>query len=478
MIERAGDAPTDEAPPTEQPPEGGDDVPVHAPVDEDPPPPPPEQRKALQDLEAVLLRINGLSTLVKDVRELRALLYERRAARVAVLGRRGAGKSSLANALLGAEVLTIGAVEDTTQEAGWVTLGYRGRAVRWLDTPGLRAGAAENRREVVRRAVAAEAPDAILVAVRATQVDSGVDEDIAQVRWILDRVKAQGGEAPPVIAVVTRVDEVAPVTAKQAPFPAAKRASIDKACGVLRGHLEKAGINPTAVVPVAAYMRFFKDHTLAVDWRWNLDTLAAAMFDALPHAAQAESARAFDSGRTLRRKVALRLVHAATSLAFFIGTTPVPVADLALLAPLQSVMITGVMYVAGRRVDGRGLSEWLTALGVNVGAGFALREAARGLAKFVPGLGTALSAAIAATGTWALGMSAVRYFVEHGTADEARQAYETARRAGAPKEATDRATPRSDEAKSETGSHAEATTAKDSDSSDGATEQPRAGAGD
>ena len=39
----------------------------------------------------------------------------------------------------------VGAVEDTTQVAGWYDVTSSGRSVRWLDTPGLRAGAREGR---------------------------------------------------------------------------------------------------------------------------------------------------------------------------------------------------------------------------------------------------------------------------------------------------------------------------------------------
>src|SRR4051812_1676775 len=110
-------------------------------------------RAALDELERVLLRIQGLDALVSDVRELRALLFERRPPRVAVVGRRGSGKSSLANALLGADVLPVGAVTDTTSEGKWVELETNGRRMRWLDTPGLRAGEAPSRRDDVRVAL-------------------------------------------------------------------------------------------------------------------------------------------------------------------------------------------------------------------------------------------------------------------------------------------------------------------------------------
>src|SRR5512135_1055590 len=99
-----------------------------------------DTRTTLDELEQVLLRIPGAGMLVNDVRELRALLVDRRPPRIAAIGRRGSGKSSLANALMGASVLETGSVTDTTAWPRWIDLVHDSRRLRWLDTPGLRAG--------------------------------------------------------------------------------------------------------------------------------------------------------------------------------------------------------------------------------------------------------------------------------------------------------------------------------------------------
>lgn len=401
-------------------------------------PAPEDERTALQELEKVLLRIPGLDGLVRDVRELRALLIDRRPPRVAAIGRRGSGKSSLANALMGAQVLPTGAVTDTTEVPQWVDLVHNGRRLRWLDTPGLRAAGASDRTEEVHRSLIAEPPDVILLTIRATQVDAGVDEDLAEVKSLLERQKRAGLVPPAVVAVVTRVDELAPVTVKRPPFEGEKRANIDRAVAVLRGHLDRAGIVPCAIVPVATYMRCFRDGTVAIDWRWNLETLAEVMDTALPLVARVEAARAFECTRVLRRRVATRIVSAATSLAFFVGATPLPIADVVLLAPLQSAMVTGVVVLGRGEADARTVAEWLASLGVNTGAGFGLRQLARVLIKWIPGWAGPLSGAVAATGTWAIGMSAIRYFIDGVSKEEARVAFDEARRSGPPAELTRR----------------------------------------
>lgn len=412
-----------------------------------------EAAQTLADLEAVLARIHGLSQLAADLRALRALIIDGRAPRVAAIGRRGSGKSSLANALVGAKVLDVGAVEDTTKEPQWLDLERNQRKIRWIDTPGLRAGGVAERGERVTSLLAKDPPDVLLFCVRATQVDAGIDDDIDDLKTVLTAIESRGATKPPVVAVVTRVDELEPLIPKQPPFNTEKLATVDKAVEVLRRHFERRSITVASVVPVAAFSKHFSDGTIAIDWRYNVDALATALFDALPQLAQAEAAMAFESSRALRKKVARRIVTGTTSIAFFVGAAPVP-HDLVVLTPLQGVMVMGISFLSDRASRARLVAEWTAGMGINVGAGVALRAAARSLIKLVPGFGGAISGAVAAGGTWALGMAAIKYFIEGATIDETREEFERVKRTGLPAELLKgKATP-APEASSEPAQHA------------------------
>jgi uncharacterized protein (DUF697 family)/predicted GTPase len=390
-----------------------------------------EAAQTLADLEAVLARIHGLSQLVADLRALRALIIDGRAPRIAAIGRRGSGKSSLANALVGAKVLEVGAVEDTTKEPQWLELERNQRKIRWIDTPGLRAGGVPERGAQVTALLAKDPPDVLLFCVRATQVDAGIDDDIDDLKTILAAIEARGTTKPPVIAVMTRVDELEPLLPKRPPFGAEKLRTIDKAVDVLREHLKRREVSVASIVPVAAFTKHFSDGTIAIDWRHNIDRLASALFDALPPLAQTEAAMAFESSRVLRRRVARRIVTGATSIAFFVAAAPLP-HDLVVLTPLQGVMVLGVSFLADRGSRARLVAEWTAGMGINLGAGVALRAAARSLIKLVPGFGGAISGAVAAGGTWALGMAAIQYFIDGATIDETRAEFERVRSAGLP----------------------------------------------
>jgi uncharacterized protein (DUF697 family) len=73
----------------------------------------------------------------------------------------------------------------------------------------------------------------------------------------------------------------------------------------------------------------------------------------------------------------------------------------------------------------RSAAEFLGALGVNVGAAFAFREAARALVKFVaPGAGTLVSSAVAYAGTVSVGKAAAAYFIEGVSLEKAKRVFE------------------------------------------------------
>jgi uncharacterized protein (DUF697 family) len=81
------------------------------------------------------------------------------------------------------------------------------------------------------------------------------------------------------------------------------------------------------------------------------------------------------------------------------------------------------MYLSGRERSLRAATEFVGALGANVGAGMLLREGARALLKFFPGWGNVVCGMVAGAGTYAIGHAASSYFLEGVTLGEARRTY-------------------------------------------------------
>src|SRR5207302_6834814 len=143
--------------------------------------------------------------------------------------------------------------------------------------------------------------------------------------------------------------------------------------------------------------------------------------------AKIETARVFKHRKT-QIEIAQLLVKSTTAICTAIGAQPIPLADLPILTTLQLVMVSGIMYVSGRERSLRAATEFVAALGANVGAGMLLREGARAILKFVPGWGNLVCGMIAGAGTYAMGRAATAYFLEGVSLKDARRTYLSSRK--------------------------------------------------
>src|SRR5438477_2899512 len=157
--------------------------------------------------------------------------------------------------------------------------------------------------------------------------------------------------------------------------------------------------------------------------------LMAILGRELPNAARIEMIR-ISRDRETQREVAQILVKSTTAICAAIGAQPIPLADLPILTTLQLVMVSGIMYLSGRERSLRAATEFIGAIGANVGAGMLLREGARAVLKFFPGWGNLVCGMVAGAGTYAIGRAASAFFLEGVTLGEARRTYLSSRKRG------------------------------------------------
>lgn len=150
----------------------------------------------------------------------------------------------------------------------------------------------------------------------------------------------------------------------------------------------------------------------------------------LPNAARIEMAR-ISRDRAVQADIAQLLVKSTTAICTAIGTQPIPLADLPILTTLQLVMVSGIMYISGRERSLRAATEFVGALGVNVGAGMLLREGTRAILKFFPGWGNLVCGMVAGAGTYAIGRAATVFFLEGVSIKDARRTYLSSRKRSA-----------------------------------------------
>lgn len=150
--------------------------------------------------------------------------------------------------------------------------------------------------------------------------------------------------------------------------------------------------------------------------------LMATLARALPNEARVEMIR-ISRDRQAQAEIAQHLVKSTSAICTAVGTQPIPLADMPVLTTLQLVMVSGIMHISGRERTLRAATEFVAALGVNVGAGMILREGTRAVLKFFPGWGNVVCGMVAGAGTYAIGKAATAYFVEGVSLRDARQTY-------------------------------------------------------
>jgi predicted GTPase len=367
---------------------------------------------------------------------LKELLMDARPPKLMILGRRGAGKSSLINAIFGERVAAVGSVLSETGQPAWYSYAGPRGSMKILDTRGLgdrtrpEAANFQDALDEIRAGLVDEWPDAILFLCKAKDVDSHIAQDIANVEAVRAFIAEKHRYEAPVVAVVTQVDELDPKRVEPPYDDATKRRNIDTAVRAIDAALAERRIALARVIPVSTYAEYAagpdgrgEDRRPVYDNYWNVDVLVDYLVEVLPRSAQVQMARLAQL-RAVQQKLARRMTAAAAAVTAGIAAAPIPVADILPITALQIGLITGIAYVSGREPSRKVAREFVVALGANVGAAFALREGARALAKLVfPGAGSAVSAGVAFAGTWGLGEAAIAYFIEHRPIEEARERF-------------------------------------------------------
>jgi predicted GTPase len=398
--------------------------------------------RAITRLEELLDRLP--LEVSKDLRgrigTLRTVLLEKRPPALVLVGRRGAGKSSLVNALFGAKVAELGHVTAQTGRGKWYDYEREGGAMSILDTRGIQEGsvpaeadAAKNALESIGIELRAKAPDVVVFVAKASEVDAATEADLDALERVYDEIRKTHREAPPLVTVVTHCDLLEPKSVRMHAKDTERDEDVEEklqhvaaaehAMATKMADRERLRERLVATIGVSVYMSWRADATLRADERWRVDELAATLFRHVPDAGRAELARA-TRARVVQDELASTLTKATAALCAGIAAAPLPIADIVPLTALQTGLIAGIAWIAGRSIDSRGSTEFLTSLGANVGIAFVLRETVRALLKVVaPGGGTVVSAGIAFSGTMAIGTAARAYFIDGVTLSKARSIF-------------------------------------------------------
>ena len=323
--------------------------------------------------------------ILREITPIKTLFLLQRPPRLVLLGPGGAGKTELLHALFGAEVVRAG--EENLGDGTWQTFGQKSRGtLQLLDA---RRPASLN---MLRAALAAEPPDLFIFLRPALAIDDQLAADLDHAGQILASAEQRGGVRPKLLGML---------------LPGAS------------ADAERARQELHACLHTNAALSDRMVGTLALTPGSERERLAELVAIELPGEAQLEMAR-LSANRALQKQIAQVVIKSVTAISAAIGAQPIPLADFPILASLQATMVASIMHISGREMSAKLAGEFIAALGANLGAGLVLREGARAIAKFVPIWGNAVSGAVAAAGTYAMGRAASAYFIEGLSLTDAR----------------------------------------------------------
>ena len=365
-----------------------------------------------------------------EVMGLQQFVVGARPARMAIVGRRGAGKSSLINAIFGDEKAEVGDYKSQTGSGKWYLFENELGGIDILDTRGLgethqpeEAAKAANPLEEVKQSIRTKCPDVILFLCKGKEAGARLDEDLQQLLQLKQTIHEIHDYDVPIVGIITQVDELAPVSASEPPFDHPKKQENIKATvKLLEERIEEVITTPTNVIPVCAYMEM-EDGKIEYDRRWNIDVLLDYLLTELPREAQVIIAK-LSKVKTVQKKLARNIAKSVMTVTGLVGATPVPIADMPIITGLQLSMIGTIAMIGGKKLNRKTVGQFVGAMGVNVGVGMALRGISRQLVKVFPGAGSVISGTVASAGTYALAEAAIAFFIDRKSEEEAKHIYE------------------------------------------------------
>lgn len=325
------------------------------------------------------------------------------------LGKTQSGKTSIVRFLTGAEDAAIGSgfrpctktsrlYQFPTPDAPLLT---------FLDTRGVDEPGYDPTEDI-----AAFDPTAhvIIVTAKATDFAQG------NVRHALERVRA-ASPSRPVILVVTCLHEAIPRQPHPTPYPFANLVETggshpplaEEVPQNLRACIDEHRRAFAGMFDVCVPIDLTKPDDGFADPNYGGEQLKQALLKVLPSAYRQTLLRlkeATDQLKDAHQRHAEPIILGYTSLAGTAGAVPVPFVDMVLLPGIQARMAHHIGQIYGQPMTAERLRELAAAVGV----GMISRQLVRQVVKFIPVVGSAVGATVAAASTYALGRALCFYF--------------------------------------------------------------------
>lgn len=377
----------------------------------------------------------------KEIQSIITDVNTRRPPKIILMGRSGVGKSSLINAMFGTYLAETSAIEVGTVDYEIFQYYKSGRLIfEIIDTRGTKENINEQSNTALEELVEVlerENPDAFLFLTNGAD-RSTLKEDAADLNRLYKKMEI----APPLITVITRVDEIEPSRIKKPEEYSAKKINYIKEKELqVRRVLHEAGLKDSFIVPVSSYIEWSHEEPetlteeerekleVTFDGRYNIEKLLSTLEENMDFNVAIDLMFHHRLDKALE-KIATIFVKRLAAVSGAVGTSPMPVADVFVLLPIQIIEVTIIAYLSGTTIDSKAAREFIISLGAVFLFGFGLRFVAQQgtkLLNVIPGAGSTISGSIAASGTYSIGKAAIAYYINESTVLETKRVAEQAK---------------------------------------------------
>lgn len=368
--------------------------------------------------------------------------------RIFLIGRTGMGKSSLINAMCGSYMAYVSDVESQRPNTNIYQIKDGNRVLMEIfDTRGISESQAVDENisseELLANQIKAFSPDVAVLMLNATHKDS-VNEDACFLKNIADEYKKSSGTELPVVVVINKCDQVQPDNDKNpARYAPKKLENIEKITAYYKQIIDSNKLSIQNIVPVSSFIHWqdkdgneldaetinnmpynsLSELQIGFDGRYNIENLRTVLENSIVDVdAQRGLKMAFNLNELIQR-LAKRMNVVFSGIASAISLTPIPIADLYVLLTLQALLVTLIVLLSGREISIESAMEFIFSMGGVAAAGNVFRLAAHQLVKLIPVGGSAISAAIAYAGTYAIGKAAVSYYIDGKDIKEVKKTF-------------------------------------------------------
>lgn len=369
----------------------------------------------------------------KEINDVIAGFKERRPPRLILVGRTGVGKSSLINAIFGKYIAKTSPVEIGTNQLSRYNYEIEGDILfEVIDTRGIAESTNDKEttaEEDFKNAIEDFDPDAVLFISDATE-RARMDEDVDYIKKLYKEI----GTEIPLVTVLTHVDDLEPSRIKEPEkYTSSKLRNIQDKKAQMENLLKNLNVACSTVIPVSTYIEWNKEdpHLLSVqeqqeltidfDGRYNIGELIDFLENNIDFRASIYLMMTARIDNAIR-KISNLIINGFAIASSTIALTPIPFSDIAILVPLQLILVIFIAYLSGSDIDKDTAKEFLLGIGGVGVLGYGLRTFAQQGGKLLnlvlPGSGSAVSSTLAFSGTYAIGKTAQAYYVDKKGKDE------------------------------------------------------------